>query len=40
MVFDAEARVVNGFRDDERKLLAGITMKGPYDSIAQFSSWL
>jgi para-nitrobenzyl esterase len=31
MVFDTESRVVNGFRDDERTLLAGLSTKGPFD---------
>ena len=31
MVFDAEFHVVNGFRDDERTLLAGLSSKGPFD---------
>jgi para-nitrobenzyl esterase len=31
MVFDTEPRVVNGFRDDERTLLAGLATKGPFD---------
>jgi para-nitrobenzyl esterase len=31
MVFDTETRVMNGFRDDERLLLAGLAMKGPFD---------
>jgi para-nitrobenzyl esterase len=31
MVFDAESHVVNGFRDDERTLLAGLPSKGPFD---------
>jgi para-nitrobenzyl esterase len=31
MVFDTNSRVVNGFRDDERTLLAGLTTKGPFD---------
>jgi hypothetical protein len=30
-VFDAESHVVNGFRDDERTLLAGLPSKGPFD---------
>ena len=31
MVFDTESRVVNGFRDEERVLLAGMKTKGPFD---------
>jgi hypothetical protein len=31
MVFDTESRVVNGFRDEERVLLAGMQAKGPFD---------
>lgn len=31
MVFDIESRVVNGFRDDERKLLVATPTKGPFD---------
>jgi para-nitrobenzyl esterase len=31
MVFDNESRVVNGFRDDERTLLASLSSKGPFD---------
>ncbi len=31
MVFDTEARVVNGFHDDERTLLASLATKGPFD---------
>jgi para-nitrobenzyl esterase len=31
MVFDTESRVVNGFRDDERALLASLSSKGPFD---------
>jgi para-nitrobenzyl esterase len=31
MVFDTESRVVNGFRDEERVLLASMQTKGPFD---------
>jgi para-nitrobenzyl esterase len=31
MVFNTESRVVNGFRDDERTLLASLPTKGPFD---------
>jgi para-nitrobenzyl esterase len=31
VVFDTESRVVNGFRDEERVLLAGMQTKGPFD---------
>jgi para-nitrobenzyl esterase len=31
MVFDTESHVVNGFRDDERTLLASLSAKGPFD---------
>ena len=31
LVFDIESRVVNGFRDDERKLLVITPTKGPFD---------
>jgi hypothetical protein len=31
MVFDTEPRVVSGFRDHERTLLAGLATNGPFD---------
>jgi para-nitrobenzyl esterase len=31
MVFDNQSKVVNAFRDDERKLLAEVNGRGPYD---------
>jgi para-nitrobenzyl esterase len=31
MVFNTESKVVDGYRDDERKLLANIVAKGPFD---------
>jgi hypothetical protein len=31
MVFNVASAMVNGYRDDERMLLAGMTSKGPFD---------
>jgi para-nitrobenzyl esterase len=31
MVFDTDSRIVNGYRDDERLLLASLSTKGPFD---------
>jgi para-nitrobenzyl esterase len=31
MVFDTESRIVKGYRDDERALLASMSTKGPFD---------
>jgi para-nitrobenzyl esterase len=31
MVFDVQSRAVNGYRDDERTLLASLSTKGPFD---------
>jgi para-nitrobenzyl esterase len=31
MVFNSESKVINAFRDDERKLLAEVNGRGPYD---------
>jgi carboxylesterase type B len=31
MVFDTESKAINAFRDDERKLLAEVNGRGPYD---------
>jgi para-nitrobenzyl esterase len=31
MVFDVKSEVINGFRDDERKVLADLKSRGPYD---------
>jgi para-nitrobenzyl esterase len=31
MVFDLQSKVVNGFRDDERKLLVDMKSRGPFD---------
>jgi hypothetical protein len=31
MVFNAASAMVNGYRDDERMLLAGMAVNGPFD---------
>ena len=31
MVFNVQSKVVNGLRDDERKLLADLRSQGPFD---------
>jgi hypothetical protein len=31
MVFNTESKVVNGYRDNERTLLANMATKGPFD---------
>jgi para-nitrobenzyl esterase len=31
MVFNTESEVVNGYRDDERTMLANLITKGPFD---------